>query len=286
MNVQKLTMKDSGYPESLRNIPSPPKELYIQGNLETLLDKPRLAVVGSRRVTSYGKQITSQLGREVAARGVVIVSGLAFGVDAAAHQAAIEQNGYTIAVLPCGLDKIYPTTHTQLAKKILDCGGALISEYPDGTPPLRQHFVARNRIVSGLADALLITESAEKSGTIHTANFALEQGRTVMAVPGNITSPLSVGTNKLIKAGAEPVTNVSDILHTLGISGTGRTAEVLAANKEEQQIIHLLKQGITDTPELLILSELDAVLFNQTLTMLEITGKIRPLGAGHWTLVS
>jgi DNA processing protein len=284
MIVNKITYNSNAFPEVLKNIPNPPKELYVVGNLEPLLDKKRLSVVGTRKVTPYGKQTTNQLVSEVATRGVVIISGLAFGVDALAHQAALDVGGYTIAVLPSHVTEVYPRSHVQLAKRILDQGGALVSEYPKGMPPIQANFIARNRLVSGLGEGVLITEAAAKSGTLHTANFALEQGRTVMVVPGNITSPLSSGTNNLIKAGALPVTDSADIFQALGIKSTPENLELFAANAEEAAILELVKQGITDSAELLALSKLEAALFNQTLTMLEITGKIRPLGAGHWSL--
>lgn len=268
----------------LKEIPDPPKELYILGDLGKLLDSPKLAVVGSRKVTPYGRGATEELVQAVTSRGVVIVSGLALGVDAIAHKAALDAGGKTIAVLPCGLDKPYPATNRQLARRILEQGGALISEYPDGTPPLQPHFIARNRLVSGLSDGVLITEAAAKSGTIHTAGFALDQGKTVMAVPGNITSELSKGTNNLIKAGAAPVTTAQDILDALKIGEQLQLKEILAANAEEEAILSLLKQGITDGSELQVMSRLKPDTFNQTLTMLEITGKIRSTGAGHWTL--
>lgn len=245
---------------------------------------PRLSVVGSRKVTPYGRGVTAELTGAIARQGVIIISGLALGVDALAHAASLEAGGQTIAVLPCGLDKPYPATNRQLARRILEQGGALISEYPEGTEPFQSNFIARNRLVSGLGDGLLITEAAAKSGTIHTAGFALEQGKTVMAVPGNITNALSEGTNNLIKAGAVAVTTPQDIADVLKLGQQLRFQEVLAANAEEAAVLELLRQGITEGSELQVMSHLDAVAFNQTLTMLEITGKIRPIGAGHWTM--
>jgi DNA processing protein len=283
--VNTLTLTSSAYPEILREIAKPPKQLYALGNITELLTRPRLAVVGSRKVSIYGRQVTQQLARDTAARGIVIVSGLALGVDGIAHQAAIDAGGKTIAVLPTGLDRIYPASHHQLAKKILETGGALITEYPNGTEPFKTNFIARNRIVSGVSDGVLITEAAEKSGTLHTANFALEQGKTVMAVPGNINSPLSAGTNNLIKAGAIPVTNVQDIFHALDLNiGTQLTMDVVGATIEESILLELLASGITESAELLTKSGLEPAMFNQTMTMLEINGKARPLGAGHWTI--
>lgn len=285
MKINVLHQSDNSFPEVLAQIPDPPKTLYVMGDLTPLLRKPRLAVVGSRKVSPYGRGVTADLARQIASRGVVIVSGLALGVDAIAHRAALEVNSPTIAVLPCGLDKPYPASHRTLARQILEQGGALVSEYPVGTPPMQHHFIARNRLVSGLSDGILITEAARKSGTLHTASFALEQGKTVMAVPGNITSTLSAGTNTLIKTGAAPVAEALDVLAALNLDLDVDEAEIMAANAEEAAILEHLKTGITEASQLQSLSKLEPAAFNQTLTMLEITGKIRPLGAGHWTVL-
>lgn len=286
MNIKTLTLGDSNFPAALALIPQPPKQLFVLSRtLEELLSQPMVSIVGSRKVSLYGRNVTLQLAGNLAAQGIIIVSGLAFGVDSLAHQAALDAGGRTIAILPSGLDAIYPASHTQLARSILQKGGALFSEYPAGTPPLKHHMIARNRLVSGLGLGLLITESAEKSGTLHTANFALEQGKTVFAVPGNITSQLSKGTNNLIKAGALPVTEVSDILSALNLKAVSRPNQpVTAATAEEARLLKLLYEGVTDASELQILSKLSPASFNQTLTMLEITGRIKPLGAGHWSL--
>ncbi len=285
MKVTQFKLNDKEYPEILRDIPSPPKQLYVLGDLEALLAKPRLSVVGSRRVTPYGRAITSDLVQTVARQGIVIVSGLAFGVDSIAHQAALDAGGGTIAVLPCGIEKVYPSSHAQLARDILAKGGALVSEYPGDTLPGQYNFIERNRIVSGLGDGTLITEAAVKSGTLHTANFALEQGRTVMAVPGNITSPLSQGTNNLVKSGATMVTDASDILFALGFDpAKHKQQELFGSTKEETLLLTLLQGGISDSSILLVESGLSPVAFNQTLTMLEINAQIRPLGAGHWAI--
>ncbi len=247
--------------------------------------RPRIAIVGSRKVTAYGRSVTNQLAGELAKAGVVVVSGLALGIDGIAHRAALDAGGLTIAVLAGGLDKIYPSNHEQLAKQIVGQGGALISEYPVGVPSLRYNFIERNRIVSGLSSAVLITEAAEKSGTLHTATFALEQGREVLAVPGNITSPQSAGTNRLIKSGATPVTCVEDVFRALGIqSPTKLRLRPRGATPEEQAIIDLLVAGESDGIVLLEKSALEVVRFNQSLTMLEITGKVRSLGANRWSL--
>lgn len=282
--VKKLTLKGDGIPEILRQIPDPPEVLFVMGDLSSLLEKPRLAVVGSRKVSPYGKAITASLTEAVARQGVVIVSGLALGVDGLAHQAALNAPGRTIAVLPGGLDQVYPSTHYHLAQRILKQGGALVTEYPEGSEPYKFNFIARNRLVSGLSDGVLITEASAKSGTMHTAGFALDQGKTVLAVPGNITSPLSEGTNNLIKSGASPVTGPQDIFAALKIEASKEQLEIIANNEAEHIILNLLKNGLTDSSELQARSQLTPAVFNQTLTMLEITGRIKPLGANHWTI--
>lgn len=286
MNIKKLTLAQGDIPARLTRISSPPKQLYVLGDRFTeLLDKPCLAVVGSRKVSPYGRSVTTKLAEDAARQGIIIISGLALGIDGLAHQAALNAGTPTIAVLPCGLDRIYPSTHHQLAKQIVEQGGALITEYPPETEPYKTNFVARNRLIAALGDGVLITEAAEKSGSLHTANFALEQGREVMAVPGNITSDTSKGTNNLIKSGAVPVTSIEDILQALKVEQKGRQdAKIIAANAEEYTLLELLRGGITDSAALLQSSELTPAAFNQTLTMLEITGKIKNLGANHWTL--
>lgn len=286
MNIKTLTLGESAFPVALAAIPQPPKQLFILGApLNELLLQPAVGVVGSRKVSPYGRTVTSTLVGALASQGIITISGLALGVDGLAHQAALEAGGLTIAVLPAGLDVIYPASHTSLARRILENGGALVSEYPAGTPPLKHNFIARNRLVSGLSLGVLVTEAAEKSGTLHTANFALEQGKSVFAVPGNITSPLSKGTNNLIKAGAQPVTDVNDILSALNLKITLQTNKPpIAATAEEAGLLKLLQSGICDINELQLLSKLTPAMFNQTLTMMEITGKIKPLGGGQWSL--
>ena len=245
--------------------------------------RPRVAIVGSRGITPYGRVVTERLASQLAERGITIVSGLALGVDAVAHAAALKVGGMHIAVLANGLDAIRPASNTQLARQLLSKGGVIISEYAEGTPSLKQNFVARNRIVAGLSDVLLITEASEKSGTLHTARFALEQGRDVLVVPGNITNPNSVGCNNLIKSGATPVTSVEDVLFALGADNLATTTFVhKGENPDEQAVLDYLYKGMSDGHELLQTTEMSPELFSQTLTMLELSGKIHPLGNNHW----
>lgn len=278
-------LTNEAIPMVLQKIPSPPKEMFVSGPLEELLNRPRLSVVGTRKPTPYGIQVTKSLIQELAAQGIVIISGLAFGVDSIAHRACLEAHGQTIAVLPTSLGCIYPASHRHLAQQIIDQGGALVSEYPPGSTAYKTNFVARNRLVSGLGDAILIIEAAHKSGTLHTTNFALEQGKDVMVIPGNITSPLSAGTNNLLKDGATPITSSQDVINALGLSNPKHAQlSILAADPQQAAVLDLINSGISDSGKLLEQCGMKPSLFNQTLTMLEITGKIRPLGAGHYGL--
>jgi DNA processing protein len=234
-------------------------------------------------VSPYGKQVTEMLVQAVAQAGIVIISGLALGVDSIAHRSALAAQGSTIAVLPSGIEQIYPYSHRNLAKQIVTEGGTLVSEYTGADSPHKYQFIARNRLIAGLADAVLITEAAERSGSLHTAQFALEDGKDVLAVPGNITSKGSGGTNNLIKVGATPVTSAQDLLDYFNLGKIEQTV-LTGGSAEEQAIFNLLQQGITEGSELLTQSQLSAAQFNQNLTMLEITGRVKPLGAGHWGL--
>ncbi len=284
MKVNTLKLKDAAYPELLRHIAGPPEELHWSGApIEKWIDLPKVAIVGSRKATGYGLDVTHQLATELARSGVVIISGLAFGIDAAAHQAALEAGGLTVAVLPTSLDKIYPAANQQLATRIIDSGGTLLSEYTSNSEIYKTNFVARNRLVSGLADILLITEAVFNSGSLHTARFALEQGKTVMTVPGNITSPSSEGCNNLIKSGAVPVTCSEDVLFILGINPTkSKVRRIFQGTSEQQLLFELITQGVYGQEELALASRLDSSAVNSALTMLEINGYIRPQGGGLW----
>lgn len=281
--VNTLTFNDPGYPLILKDIPSRPQKLFFAGSEPNKwLDRPKVAIVGSRKITSYGQVVTRQLTQELVRAGVVIISGLAYGADSLAHTTALQISGLTVAVLPTPLDRIYPASHTNLARQIIESQGTLLSEYPLGSTTHKVNFIARNRIVSGLADILLITEASASSGTMSTARFALEQGKTVMAVPGNINSPTSEGCNNLIKSGAVPVTTVSDILFALKISPAVKKVKMLRGTKDEETIFMLILAGVSSQEELAIKSNLDSATVNTNLTSLEISGYIRPAGNGRW----
>lgn len=286
MSIDITTLKSSDLPPRVMNLPQPPKSLYSVGiELSDLLMKPSLSVVGSRKVSKYGRAVTENLVEQASKSGVCIISGLALGVDSIAHQAAVNSFGKTIAVLPSGIKKIYPASHTGLARSIVAHGGAIVSEYSHSEMPMKHQFIERNRIIAALGDALLVAEAAEKSGSLHTARFALELGKPVLAVPGNIDSPTSTGTNNLIKMGATPVTSIEDILQTLGIDQTTkqpRTIEAYGENENETTILSLLRETPMKGSDLHHASALDAADYQQTLTMLEIKGRIRPLGNDTW----
>lgn len=270
-------------PKRLQRLTDPPAQLYIKGPLAELLERPCLAIVGSRAVSPYGRQVTTMLAHAAARAGIVIISGLALGVDSVAHRATLEVGGLTISVLPGSLERIYPASHQGLAKQIVTSGGALVSEYRSAESPMKHQFIARNRLIAGLADAVLITEAAERSGSLHTAQFALEDGKDVLVVPGNITSQGSNGVNNLIKVGATPVTDPQDVLDYFNITPVKNTAPK-GKTSEEQILLDLLQKGTTTGAELLTQSRLSAAQFNQTLTILEISGVIKPLGNDHWLI--
>ena len=213
-NIQILTIKDEDYPYLLKQIYDPPSVIYIMGN-KKILSQNGIAIVGSRNCSLYGQKIAKYLSYQLAKKGIHIISGLARGIDTFSHIGTLQAKGKTIAVLGSGLDVIYPPENAKLAEKIVESGGCLVSEYIVGTKPLGEHFPARNRIISGLASGVVVVEASEKSGSLITVDFALEQGKNVYAVPGNINSPNSLGTNSLIKQGAKIVTNVEDILEDL-----------------------------------------------------------------------
>lgn len=207
-----LILDDGVYPSLLREIYDPPITLYVKGSWTECLDQPAVAIVGSRRCSTYGQNAAVMLARDLAQRGVTIVSGFARGIDAAAHRGAIEGGGRTLAVLGTGIDEVYPRDHKKLAEEILDSGGALVTQFPLQTPPVPENFPYRNRIISGLSLGVVVVEAAESSGSLITARLAIEQNREVFAVPGNITSRNSFGTNYLIKgAGAKLVQQWQDV---------------------------------------------------------------------------
>lgn len=210
-----LILDDGSYPELLREIDDPPPVLYVKGDWQACVDQPAVGIIGSRMCSTYGENSSEMLARDLASRGLTIISGLARGIDAAAHRGAMRGQGRTTAVMGTGLDIVYPRDHNKLVREILDSGGCLVTQFPLGTPPLKDNFPYRNRIISGLSLGVLIVEASERSGSLITARLAAEQNRDVMAVPGNITSGNSFGTNYLIKSGAKLVQQWQDVVAEL-----------------------------------------------------------------------
>ncbi|HQX54311.1 MAG TPA: DNA-processing protein DprA [Pyrinomonadaceae bacterium] len=230
-----LILDDGSYPALLREIDDPPIVLYVKGDWQGCFDRPCVGVIGSRTCSTYGENASEMLARDLASRGITIVSGLARGIDTAAHRGAIRGNGKTVAVIGTGIDSVYPRENTGLVREILASGGCIVSQFPLGTPPLKENFPYRNRIISGLSYGVLIVEASERSGSLITARLAMEQNREVMAVPGNITSGNSFGTNYLIKSGAKLVQQWQDVVSELPseIAATILPPKIKKAKAEE-----------------------------------------------------
>lgn len=271
-----LTLEDQRYPPILREIPSPPKRLYVMGNLE-VLHRPMLAVVGTRQPSPYGLHVTPSLLKPVVQAGITIVSGLALGIDGCAHRVAVDLGAPTVAVLGCGLDRIYPWQHQHLADDILRTGGMIMSEFPPGTPPLRHHFPQRNRILSGLSRAVLLVEAGETSGALITAKFAVDQNRDVLVVPGPITSPQSVGPLNWLKLGATPVTTANDILTVFSVATEPHTPSPALPplhDPIERHIVSQLRSGPLHIDSVAESCRLDTSVVSAALSLLELRGYV------------
>jgi len=280
LDVSIKCLGQASYPDQLENIYSPPPVIYLKGKLE-YLGRPAVAVVGSRTPTAYGKSMATKITSDLAARGLVIISGLAWGIDAQAHQAAIDVGGATAAVFGCGIDNIYPANHRELANKMLE-HGFWISEFPFGTEPDKFNFPRRNRIISGLAQAVVVVEAAARSGALVTANLAVDQGRDVFAVPGQADSPKSDGTINLIKQGALVATSADDILESLGwdISAQKDRSEIkqrpveIDLEPEEQKVCDLIGKGQLHFDELARNLGLSSARLSAMLLKLELAGLV------------
>ena len=288
MEIKRILPDEHIFTQRLAHIANPPKSLCYMGKLPEA-NAPIVSIVGSRKPSAYGKEVTERLATELASAGCIIVSGLALGVDGIAQKAALEAGGTVVAVVPNELPDISPRTNYKLAMDIIKKGGAVISEWMKGDNKIvnRWSFLERNRLVSGLADGIIITEATERSGTLNTASHALNQGRDLFVVPGNITSPLSAGCNNLLKQGAYLVTDANDILNIIApekLQKSSSPEAPLTSTPEEAIIIKLISSGIRDGDELQQNSGLSASDFATALTMLEINGAIKPLGANNWTL--
>jgi len=268
--VRWLTRSDSAFPPLLRAIHDPPAGLFVRGAAEVeLLGRAAVGIVGARSCSPYGAQVARMLGRELAAAGLVVVSGLARGIDGEAHRGALDAGGVTVAVLGCGIDRDYPASHAELAARIRATGLA-VSEYAPGVEPAPWRFPARNRIIAGLCDATVVVEARERSGALITADLALEEGREVLAVPGEITSALSGGTNSLLRLGATPLTGSGDVLELFGLSPAAATAVDLSETAEN--VLGRLRHGPASADELARATGLGAGALASALTELELAG--------------
>lgn len=286
MKINKVFPDKHMYLQPVCEIAKPPHHLYVAGTLPEQRT-PTIAIIGTRKPTSYGREITATLSQNLAKKGIIVVSGLALGTDGIAQLAAVESGGVSIGILGNPLPDIRPATNRHIAEKILKSGGAIISEYgPDDDYTVgKWSFLERNRLVAGLSDAILITEASTKSGTLNTAARALEQGKEVFVVPGNITSPASAGCNLLLRQGATPVTRAEDIIEVLLPEAVSTQVSLpLGGTPLESDVIALLSSGTRDGDEIRSQLGVSAAELNVALTMLEIAGTIRSIGGNQWML--
>ena len=312
--INQISPLENNFTEVLDAIALKPKILYFYGKMPENVSKQRpktVAIVGSRHNTKYGEEVAYKLAYELAKHNVIVISGLAFGIDSIAHRGCLDAGGTTIAVLGTRIDDIYPKAHRPLATEIIKQNGAIISEYPslkDPTAPFapvefvdeltgcrridqKASFLYRNRLIAGLSDIVVVVEAAERSGSLNTATHAIEQGKTVYAVPGNITSPYSQGCNKLIKQGALPYTEPSDILQELfpeeylKKQKRLKKAHLIGDTDVETIILKAIAEGLRKGDDIMRATHLPPEIFNQTVTLLEIKGRIRSLGMNTWSLI-
>lgn len=280
-NLKVITIKDEDYPANLKNIPDPPPVLYVKGQILPR-DSKSISIVGARKATDYGKRVANEISIELAIRGFTIVSGMAYGIDSAAHNGAISASGRTLAVMGNGLDIVYPGGNVELFKKIID-HGAVLSEFPIGTKPKKERFPIRNRIISGLSLGTVVVEASRTSGSLITANLALEQGREVFAVPGSIYSITSKGTNDLIKQGAKLVGSVEDILEELSNYTFEKVSNYLPEKidpvelnlmDDEMKVLNAIGLLPTHIDEITRSSNLPMSKVSSALVMLELRGLV------------
>ena len=280
-----IAWHDPAYPPQLREIPDPPPLLYVKGDPACADYQRTVAIVGTRRMTAYGKQVTAQLAGALARAGLCIVSGMASGIDGAAHRAALEADGVTLAVWGTGLHEVYPRSNRRLVPRILE-RGAIVTEYPVGVRGLPENFPQRNRIISGLSLATIVVEAPLESGALHTARYAIEQNREIMAVPGSVFAAASRGTNRLINRGeARAVTSAEDVLDALQIAVTPEQLEMaprVKPTREERAVLRHLTTDPMHIDELVRLAALPAFRVSALLAVMEIKGLVRNLGSAHY----
>lgn len=284
-NIGVITINDEQYPPLLKTIYDPPPVLFFRGIMPNV-NIAHLAIVGSRKASPYGIETAKQLSTELADAGLVIVSGMAYGIDQAAHSATVSVGGTTVAVLGCGLLQLN-STQRYMADKIVDAGGAVVSEFPLRMQGLKHNFPFRNRVISGMSHGTLVIEATEKSGSLITARTALEQNRDVFAVPGPINSPTSHGTNNLLKMGAHVATQASDVLDLMNIEHVQETAKPLPNpdSKEEAAILELLTKTPIHIDEITRTTGLESTVIASTLSLMEMKGRTRQIGGMYYILV-
>ena len=280
MKSKIIFLSDPAYSDLLRNIYDPPKELNIWGEFPNFNEHPPIAIVGSRKPTDYGRQNAHDIAGALAKAGFTIISGLAYGIDSAAHRACLEAGGVTLAILGSGLDKIYPDSHKELAEEIVKKGGAVISEFKDGTPPLAYNFPIRNRIVTGMSLGVIVIEAAADSGSLISARLAMEQGREVFAVPGAIGNINTAGTHRLIREGAALIESAQDVIDILDarLSAAWKTkfsGQSFGIGDRERKLLNFLTNAPQQMDELIEKTGFKANEAASMLTMLEISGLIR-----------
>jgi DNA processing protein len=281
-----LTWEDEAYPRRLKEIDQPPPVLYLRGEVADE-DQWSVAIVGTRRATAYGRQAAEELAAGLARRGITVVSGLARGIDAIAHQAALKADGRSLAVLGCGVDQVYPPEHRRLAEQLCQQGG-LVSDYPPGTPPEAANFPPRNRIISGLSMAVVVIEAGESSGALITASFASEHGRLVFALPGSIYAPQSKGTNRLIREGAHIYLDLPGMLELLNLGQVSQqraARAVLPADATEAKLYAILGHEPVHVDEIGALADLPIAQVSAALALMELKGLVRQVGGMNYVAV-
>ncbi len=284
--IKSIYAKEPGFPSLLKEIQNPPSKIFILGKLpsDPPAGGPKIAVVGTRRATLQGRLLAKEIAKKLAEKGIIIVSGLAMGIDTSAHEGALLANGQTIGVLACGLDNIYPRQNENLAKHIIENDGAIISEYPVGTEAFKNHFLERNRIISGLCIATIIIEAPQESGALVTARLAAEQGREVFVVPGGINNPNYYGSHKLIRDGARLVGSIDDIFEDLGIDiHQPKLAFEKIKDKNQSAIFQTIQEAgeALNIDKIIELTKLEPQIVNQSLALLIIQGIIKETEKGY-----
>lgn len=285
-DIKTISSTSFGYPAQLAILRDAPQTLYTRGNIDLLLNNSnyrKVAIIGSRRASPYGKQITQELVQQLVRHNIIIVSGLAFGIDATAHRATIQSNGHTIAVIPADLHNIYPRSHANLAQDIMNNNGLIISEHKNHPYIQPFEFIKRNRIIAAMSDLVVVIEATQKSGSLGTATVAAGLGKTVGVIPGNITSPTSVGTNQLLHQGAQPILSYKDVLSLLNITEQTQLPLTASLSKLQKQIMAQLQNNRLSATSLVRILEFDIANINTELTTLELLGHIKQSDDQLWT---